>query len=90
MARVIGYTERCYEVQEVSFGSVYRWHPERVVIQCDCGKRPILTGYKTTCNACGANHAVIVREETADRRVEDEVVHPWRSWRPSGDTGIPF
>jgi len=32
-----------YEVQEVDFGTVYRWCPECVVVECDCGQRTTLT-----------------------------------------------
>jgi|SRR5215210_5085786 len=85
MAKVIRYTEGCYEVQEVSFGRVYRWHPEPVVIQCDCGEGPILAGYKTTCAACDVDHIAIIREETAGHRVRHEAVHP----SPGAPPGIP-
>ncbi len=28
-----------YEVEELEFGLVYRWRPERFVVECDCGER---------------------------------------------------
>jgi hypothetical protein len=33
-----------YEAEEVAFGVVYKWCPERVVIECDCGERQAFTG----------------------------------------------
>ena len=36
-------------VQEVEFGRVYKWCPEYVVIECDCGERLSLTGSTTVC-----------------------------------------
>ena len=32
-----------YEVQEVEFGKLYKWRPERIVLECECGKRLSLT-----------------------------------------------
>ena len=28
-----------YDAQEVPFGTVYRWCPECLVVECKCGKR---------------------------------------------------
>ena len=66
-----------YEVQEVEFGRVYKWRPERVVVECDCGDRAALTLSAPVCR-CGADHTAIVREELADLSPEDETLHPWR------------
>ncbi len=89
--KMIKCIEGHYEVQEVELGRVYRWCPECVVVECCCGERLILTRSEATCDKCGAEHRAIVREELAARRSEeDEVSRPWRSWRSSGDTGIPF
>jgi len=38
MVRVIERSGGRYEVQEVEFGRVYKWSPECVVIECDCGE----------------------------------------------------
>ena len=36
-----------YEVQEVDFGRVYRWCPEHVNIECECGQRLNFTAVST-------------------------------------------
>jgi hypothetical protein len=56
---------------------VYKWRPESVMIECECGQRSILTGSTTTCE-CGINHVSVARIELATRRLEDEALHPWR------------
>lgn len=83
--RVVGH----YDVREVEFGRIYRWCPECVVVECDCGERLTLTDSTTICE-CGADHAAVVCGGLVDRRSGDEAVRPWRSWRSSEDTGIPF
>ncbi len=91
MVRIIERVSGRYDVQEVELGRVYRWCPKRVVLECHCGGRLTLTSSMTACDGCGADHVAVVREELAVQWLEkDEVAHPWRSWRFSGDTGIPF
>jgi hypothetical protein len=85
----VGRTEGRYEVQEVEFGRVYRWCPECLVVECDCDKRLTLTSSATTCRWCGADHASVVREELANRRLGDEALHPWRYVRDREDAGLP-
>ena len=66
-----------YETQDVEFGKVYTWRPESVVAECECGK----------------DHTSRIREELAVELLdeeEDELLHPWRYWRTSKDTGLPF
>jgi len=75
---VIERTDGRYEAYEVGFGKVYRWCPECVVVECDCGERPTLTASMTICSRCGADHAVIVQEELNSRQLKDEMAHPWR------------
>jgi hypothetical protein len=87
--QVIKCTEGHYDVQEVEFGTVYRWCPECVVVECDCGERPTLTRSESTCPECGANHAAIIREELAARRVGDETRHPWHYAGERQDVGLP-
>ena len=43
MAKVIERLDACYEVQELEFGKVYKWQPERIVLECECGQRLSLT-----------------------------------------------
>lgn len=75
--QVIERTEGHYDVQEVEFGTVYRWCPECVVVECDCGERLTLTRSESTCSECGVDHAAIIREDLAIRRVGDETIYPW-------------
>jgi hypothetical protein len=89
MVKVIERTEGRYEVQEVEFGKVYKWLPERVVVSCGCGRTPSLTTSETICD-CGADHATVVREELFAKRFGNEPPHPWRHPHYSADTGIPF
>ncbi len=88
MANVIECAEGRYEVQDVEFGRVYKWRPERVVVECDCGERTALSGSETTCG-CGADHTEVVREELAGS-LEDEVLHPWRYAGDREDDGLPY
>ncbi len=77
-----------YEVQDVEFGKVYRWCPERVVVDCDCGERVSLTCSETTCR-CGADHTAVVLEESTVCS-EDETLHPWRYAGDREEDGIPY
>jgi hypothetical protein len=89
VVRVIERTEAHYDVREVEFGMVYRWCPECVVIECECGERPTLTGSITTCE-CGADHTDLVNKELAARRLEEEAAHPWRYAGDRENAGIPY
>ncbi|MDQ3834822.1 MAG: hypothetical protein M3315_14600, partial [Actinomycetota bacterium] len=83
-------TEGYYEVQEVPFGTVYRWRP-RHLAECECSERLSLTAYSTaTCPQCGANHGATAREELTVERLEDQTLHPWRySTTDFEDAGLP-
>ncbi len=84
MTAVIERVEARYEVQELPYGKDYAWCPGYVVVECDCGERLTLTDSTTACR-CGADHAVLVREELAVWQPLDTALHPWRSeyhrWR---------
>jgi hypothetical protein len=81
-------TEGGYKAQELQFGVAYRWYPERIFAECDCGHKPILTSSHTTCGG-GADHASNIRRELSARQQEDEKLHPWRYRHFSEDKGIP-
>jgi hypothetical protein len=77
---VIERLEGRYEAEDAPFGTAYRWSPECVVIECDCGQRLALTDSTTTCGECGTDHAAVVRQKLVVRRQEkNEAAHPWRS-----------
>jgi hypothetical protein len=86
-----------YDTQEMEFGRIYRWCPECVVVQCKCGKRVTLTRSdlieaEPECE-CGMDQTVSVREEVVLELVDEDYEahhHPWRYWRTTKDTGIPF
>ena len=81
MAKVIERVQARYEVADVEIGKVYRWRPQSVVLECECGEEPSLTASKNACAGCGADYRDIL-EEVLDERPEDKVEHPWRSPRP--------
>ena len=87
--QVIEHTKGHYDVGEVKFGTLYRWCPESVAIECDCGERPILTRSETTCLECVGEHADIVREKLGARRLEDAAMHPWRRAGDREEAGLP-
>ncbi len=82
-------TEGRYDAREVEFGTIYRWRPECVVVECDCGERSILTASTTTCGECGVDHGNAIRKEPAVRQLRDEIAHPWRYAGDREDVGIP-
>ena len=86
--RIAKIIEGGYEIQEVEFGVVYRWHPKRIIVECDCGQKPILTSLCTACR-CGADYPGTIHRELSARQLEDEKLHPWRYRHFSDDTGIP-
>lgn len=88
MVTVIERAQGRYEVQAVEFGKVYRWCPERVVVECGCGERPTLTLRNTACG-CGVDHAAVVRAELETLRPGDEALRPWRYAGEDEDTGLP-
>jgi hypothetical protein len=92
VAKVLERVQAHYEVQEVEFGRVYKWCPESVLVECECGEMNTLTASGTTCEECGAEHTGLVREDLVDGRdgrIEgDEVVHPWRYLEGSKDDAV--
>ena len=79
-----------YDVEDVEFGRVYKWHPTSILVECECGERSILTSSTTTCE-CGMDYAADIQEELSVQPPKEETVrHPWRYWHSSEDAGIPF
>ncbi len=62
MTKLLERLEAHYEVEDVEMGKVYRWCPERAVVECTCGEEPTLSAFRSTCGECGADHAAIVEE----------------------------
>jgi hypothetical protein len=70
-----------YETRQVPFGRSYKWHPERTVVECDCGEELafISTSATTTCR-CGAEYGELVRGiRYRAGRLRDEDMHPWHN-----------
>src|SRR5215210_8583859 len=79
MTRIIEDIEAHYETYEVPFGRVYEWHPEHIIVECDCGERITLTATSTpgTCR-CGTDLGAIVRGiQEHEARLPDKSIHPW-------------
>jgi hypothetical protein len=76
--KVIERVQPRYEVQAVEFGKVYKWRPERVVVDCQCGQRLSLTPLTTSCAECGTDHVLAVKESSTDGHKSDQTLHPWR------------
>ena len=86
MAKVIECVKAHYEVQDLEMGKVYRWCPERAVVECTCGEQVTLSASRSTCTECGANHAATVEEVLAALPEEDKGDRPWRSLQPHTPT----
>ena len=71
--------EAHYETREVPFGRSYKWHPERMVVECDCGEELVFTGTDTltTCQ-CGTEYGDLVRGiRSREGRLQNKDVRPW-------------
>ena len=90
MAKVIERVQARYEVDDVEFGKVYKWRPERIVVQCLCGQRLSLTSSMTSCVECGHDHMLAVQEASADGHQSDQTLHPWRFVEDREDDGLAF
>jgi hypothetical protein len=74
--RIVGH----YEVEEFPFGRSYKWHPEYVNLECDCGAQLTLSGASTTptCSRCGTDHSGVISEiQKREVGLRHEVTHPW-------------
>lgn len=88
--KVIEYLEGRYAAQEEPFGIVYKWSPECVVVECECGARPTFTASMTICGGCGVDHALIARRGLGGSRMTvDKVLHPWRYAGNREGYGLP-
>jgi hypothetical protein len=90
VTKVIERLKPRYEVQDVEFGKVYKWRPERIVLECECGKRRSLTASMTSCIECGRDHLLAVQKASMNRPQSDQILHPWRYSEDREDVGLPF
>jgi hypothetical protein len=80
MARIDKAIAAHYETHEVPFGRIYKWHPEYIIIECDCGQKLLITGTSNipTCPQCSADYGSLVHDiRHREERLRDEEVHPW-------------
>ena len=77
MAKVIEHVEACYEVEEMEFGTVYRWCPESVVIECDCRQSfSVKSAKDASCPSCGADYSRGLGRRLASKPLtEEEAYH---------------
>jgi hypothetical protein len=73
LAKVIEKVEACYEVEKMEFGTLYRWCPESVVIECDCRQSFTIKGAKdAACPRCGADYSGGVGRGLASKPLTEE------------------
>jgi len=82
MSRTEKATPAHYESHEVPFGRSYEWHPEQIIVECDCGQKLLLAGTSNlpSCPECGLDYGSLVHEirRREKRRLRDEDEHPWQ------------
>ena len=92
MPKVIERHRARYDAEEVAFGTVYKWQPESVLIECECGETVALTASEAACEECGAEHSGLLRHDFTESRLRgDEETRPWR-YTAKGDNGtsLPY
>lgn len=78
MVTVTEHAGGTYDVQATEFGRSYRWVPDRIVVDCDCGEEAMLTREASVCACCGSDHSRVLEVELSACCREDELLHPWR------------
>jgi hypothetical protein len=87
MTQIIERVEAHYEVQAVEMGTVYRWCPESVVIECDCSQTfPTEDAMVASCPRCGAEHTGVPTRELGGKPLAEEeayraVRREYEAWR---------
>jgi hypothetical protein len=80
MARIDKAIAAHYETHEVPFGRIYEWHPEYIIVECDCGQKLLITATSNipTCPQCGVDYGSLVHDiRHREERLRDEEIHPW-------------
>src|SRR5829696_3440674 len=81
MVQILERVQAHYENHQMPFGKVYAWHPDSLVLECECGEKVTLSATSsttTTCGRCGADldtFAHDIRER--EGRLPDNLTHPW-------------
>lgn len=97
MLKVLERVDARYEVEELQIGKAYKWRPESLLVECECGRTSTLTVSGTTCEGCGKEHAELLREASAEHqrgvdsgRPREENLHPWRYDEDNEDADDPI
>jgi hypothetical protein len=79
MMRVAKDTEAHYETYEVPFGRSYKWHPEKMTIECECGEKLTIAGTSRGASCrCGADYATLIQDiQRREENLQDDEIHPW-------------
>jgi hypothetical protein len=80
VTRIIEDIAAHYETHEFPFGRSYEWHPEHIIVECDCGQKLLITGTSNipTCPQCGVDYGYLVHDiRHREERLRDEDKHPW-------------
>jgi len=86
VAKVIERARAGYEIEEVEYGKVYRWQPETILVECECGEETTLTHSEAACEECGTEHAGLIREDLSELQLgDDENIPPGRYWGEGQD-----
>jgi hypothetical protein len=63
----------------MEMGTLYRWCPESVVTECDCGHSLTIEGAKVaSCPRCGAEHRGVARGLSGKPLTKEEAYRPTR------------
>ncbi len=54
--KIIERLDARYDIQEWELGKAYKWRPESLLIECECGQMTTLTVSDTACEKCGKEH----------------------------------
>lgn len=66
-----------YEVERIPYGTVYKWTPGYVLVECDCGQLMIADATTTViCPECDGDYIVKVEGLEGRALTEDEVYRP--------------
>ncbi len=88
MVKVVERLAAHYEVRAVQIGKVYRWCPEKAIVECDCGETLTLDASATHCDNCGEDHALLI-QQVLDSRLEYEIEYPGATCNLTSPRGVP-
>ena len=84
--KVIERLDAHYQIEDLPMGKVYRWCPEKALVECNCGETPTLAASATTCTRCGTDHTPLIQEVLDSRPEDQKIEYPWRYLQPHTPT----